>query len=263
MAIKSEELTIWATNLCRRTPDAIWQSLCEALRNTPNEASLETVIALLPSNLSSDLYHEFRLYLQASVGTLSWSEIGCCFQTIGVLCRNFDEQQTVELVWSGPIPGVSGLRRTDQVLYDLINSANKEVLIVTFAAAKVSYLEGVLLAAHQRGARVSMVLEFEQESAGQLSVDAIASFPGLASFANIFYWPYEKRERNVAGKPGKLHAKCAVVDDSIIIGSANLTEDAFTRNMEMGLLIKSPQLATTTREHYEKLIESGILQRWK
>lgn len=259
----TEELTIWAANLYRRTPEAIWQNLCQALRTAPKEASPEKVLSLLPSTLSSDLCHEFGSYLQASVGALNWPEIGGYFQTVAILCKNFDEQQSVELVWSGPTSGIAEARRTDQALYDLINAASTNILIVTFAAARVSYLQGVLLAAHSRGAKISMVLEFEQESAGQLSVDAIVSFPEIASHASIYYWPYDKRERNVAGKPGKLHAKCAVVDDSVIIGSANLTEDAFTRNMEMGLLIKSPQLANTIRDHFEKLVEAGTLQRWK
>lgn len=260
--MRQDELVNWAADLYKRIPEPIWESICHSLKETPKEASLDQVISLLPSNLSSDLCHEIRSYLKKNVGSHDWSELGYHLQAIGTLCRNFAMQQAAELVWSGPSSGILEARRTDQALYDLINGAHKNILLVTYSAAKVSYLQGVLLAADRRGVKISMVLEFEQESGGQLSIDAIAAFPELASVANIYYWPYEKRERNVAGNPGKLHAKCAVVDESVIIGSANLTEDAFTRNMEIGLLIKRPQLADTIREHFEKLIENGILQRW-
>jgi phosphatidylserine/phosphatidylglycerophosphate/cardiolipin synthase-like enzyme len=258
-----EKYAIWASSFYKRTPEVIWQSLCDALRAAPKEASLDQILSLFPGNLNSDIYQEICSFLKEAARNTPWAELGYRLQIIGALCRNFAEQQTVELLWSGPPSGILEARRTDQVLYDLINSANKDILLVTFAAAKVSFLKGVLLAASQRGVEISMVLEFEQESAGQLKVDAIAAFPELASVADIFYWPYEKRQRNVSGRPGKLHAKCAVIDDSIIIGSANLTEDAFDRNMEIGLLIKKPQLAATIRIHFKNLIDSGVLQSWK
>ncbi len=51
-----------------------------------------------------------------------------------------------------------------------------------------------------------------------------------------FYWPVEKRELNQFGKPGKLHAKAAVIDKQALLSSANLTDDAFLRNLELGVL---------------------------
>jgi phosphatidylserine/phosphatidylglycerophosphate/cardiolipin synthase-like enzyme len=44
--------------------------------------------------------------------------------------------------------------------------------------------------------------------------------------------PWDKRERNQAGRLGKLHAKAAVIDDTVVISSANLTYDAFNRNLK-------------------------------
>ena len=80
--------------------------------------------------------------------------------------------------------------------------------------------------------QIRLILEFEQSSEGQLSYDAIKAFPpALTSAAEIYYWPVEKRERNQAGRPGKLHAKVAIVDDTALVSSANLTDDAFNRNL--------------------------------
>lgn len=59
----------------------------------------------------------------------------------------------------------------------------------------------------------------------------------------------------------KLHVKCAVIDDTAIIGSANLTDDAFNRNMEMGVIIKDPGSVANIREHFETLTRNGILKR--
>jgi phosphatidylserine/phosphatidylglycerophosphate/cardiolipin synthase-like enzyme len=68
-----------------------------------------------------------------------------------------------------------------------------------------------------------------------------------------------KRERNAAGRPGKLHVKCAIVDDVALIGSANLTDDAFNRNMELGMLVREEATVITIAEHFNELIRSGVL----
>jgi cardiolipin synthase len=69
----------------------------------------------------------------------------------------------------------------------------------------------------------------------------------------------EKRQRNAAGRPGKLHVKGAIVDDVALIGSANLTDDAFNGNMEMGLLVRDETTVVTIAEHFNELIRSGVL----
>ena len=62
-----------------------------------------------------------------------------------------------------------------------------------------------------------------------------------------------------AGWPGKLHAKCAIVDDVALIGSANLTDDAFNRNMELGILVKDASIVDAIARHFEELIRLGII----
>jgi tetratricopeptide (TPR) repeat protein len=105
-----------------------------------------------------------------------------------------------------------------------------------------------------------LILESEEESEGQLTRDASAAFQGVPlSRTRLYYWPLAKRERNAAGRPGKLHVKCAIVDDTALISSANLTDDAFNRNMELGLLIREPATVISLAEHFSELIRSSIL----
>jgi phosphatidylserine/phosphatidylglycerophosphate/cardiolipin synthase-like enzyme len=113
-----------------------------------------------------------------------------------------------------------------------------------------------------RGVDLRLIVECEEASEGQLSSDAKNAFPGLPEAgAKLFYWPLAKRERNQAGRPGKLHAKCAVVDDVALVGSANLTDDAFNRNMELGVLLKDADTVSALLSHFEELVASGTLER--
>ena len=58
-----------------------------------------------------------------------------------------------------------------------------------------------------------------------------------------------------------LHAKAVVTDDeAVFITSANLTEAALDRNIEMGLLVRDRALAASVVRHFRVLIEKGMLR---
>ena len=107
-----------------------------------------------------------------------------------------------------------------------------------------------------------LVLEFGDQSHHQLSHDALRAFPrDLQEKAEIFYWPVGKRELNLFGKPGKLHAKAAVVDKQALLSSANLTDDAFLRNLELGVLFMGGEMPAKLRQHFDHLITGCTLVR--
>ena len=57
-----------------------------------------------------------------------------------------------------------------------------------------------------------------------------------------------------------LHAKALVADDeSVFITSANLTEAAFDRNIELGLLTRNHVLAASITTHFQGLIDTERL----
>jgi phosphatidylserine/phosphatidylglycerophosphate/cardiolipin synthase-like enzyme len=59
-----------------------------------------------------------------------------------------------------------------------------------------------------------------------------------------------------------LHAKCIVVDQSeLLVSSANLTEAAYMRNIEVGVLIRSDHLARQLTHFFDGLIAGGHLRR--
>lgn len=252
-------------NLILEAPAGWLTSSCELLRSFPASATAEFVLQRLPSTNNADLsFLMSNAVIQASA-RMSWEALSWAIESSAILHRRLQAKQSVELLWSGPSPANQiPARRIDQVIYDLINTAQHEVLLVTFAAYKVKHLTDALTAALQRGVKVRMILEFEEDSKGQLSKDAVNAFPAeILSLAEIYYWPIEKRELNAFGKPGKLHAKAAVIDGQALISSANLTEDAFNRNLELGALFVGGEAVENLKTHLDSLIASQILVRWK
>ena len=88
------------------------------------------------------------------------------------------------------------------------------------------------------------------------------AFPtALIDTTEVYYWPVENRERNQAGRPGKLHAKLAAIDNVVLISSANLTDDAFSRNLELGVKLIDPDIVLWAKDHFQGLIRDNTLRR--
>ena len=58
-----------------------------------------------------------------------------------------------------------------------------------------------------------------------------------------------------------LHAKCIVVDDeTAFVSSANFTEAAQLKNIEVGVIIKSPHFARHLSQHFDALAAEEFLK---
>jgi phosphatidylserine/phosphatidylglycerophosphate/cardiolipin synthase-like enzyme len=71
---------------------------------------------------------------------------------------------------------------------------------------------------------------------------------------------YDPRALDPEGPTGVLHAKAVVTDEeSVFVTSANLTEAALDRNIEIGLLVRDRVLASSLICHFRGLIDRGLL----
>lgn len=239
-------------------------SVCAMLRAVPPTASKESVFQQIPETNNADLACMMREIVNIAYGQMSWEALSWTLDTAYKSYADWQSKRDIELLWAGPSPANQiPARRIDQALYDLIAGARREILLVTFAAARIERLADVLLKAVHRRVHVRMVLEFEQSSEGQLSYDALKAFPSvLTDVVEVYHWPVENRERNQTGRPGKLHAKIAVIDDAVLVSSANLTDDAFNRNLEIGVMIRNQDFLSSVNMHLDSLIAVGVLQKF-
>ena len=164
----------------------------------------------------------------------------------------------VDLVLSGPGVREVAPRRIDEALYQLIKESQRELLIVSYAAYKVDRLRDEIRAAMGRGVDVTFVLE--DGKTDKVRFDALAAFGrDLANHLRVLRWPLEHRERGPNGKTGSLHAKLAVADRSVLlVSSANLTEFAFTINLEAGVLVRGGPLPRDLAQYFTELERTGV-----
>jgi phosphatidylserine/phosphatidylglycerophosphate/cardiolipin synthase-like enzyme len=173
-----------------------------------------------------------------------------------------------DLVWSGPEAEGLRARDTRRVYDELVSAATLSIWISTYA-----YWDGQhafrSLADRMNALpqlRVSILLNIGRKYGDHRAPDELVRL-----FADRFWhhdWPgerrpavyYDPRSLHLDGAEGVLHAKAIVVDDTVaLVTSANLTEAAFDRNIEVGVLSRDVQLAASLVRHFRVLIDRGLL----
>ena len=169
------------------------------------------------------------------------------------------QEGSVDLVWTGPASARFPVRRTDQVLLSLIEGARQELLIVSFAVhAEPRWLQA-LSRAVRRGVSVTLVLE--TTASGRIARDGVRMLDAaVGQGVRVLTWDPAGRLQNTAGRVGAIHAKCAVADRSAaLVSSANLTEDALTLNLELGMAINGGPLPAKIAALFHDLVDQGHL----
>ena len=173
-----------------------------------------------------------------------------------------------DLVWTGP--GVPGLhaRDTRRVYEELLGSAERSVWASTYAFFDGPKAFEVLARRMEARSelRVTLLLNIQRKRGDTTGAEQL-----VRKFADRFWktdWPgsarprvyYDPRALEQGGPGGVLHAKGVVADDEVVfVTSANLTEAALDRNIEVGLLVRDRALAASVSSHFRGLIERGIL----
>ena len=185
--------------------------------------------------------------------------------------RPRDRVLVPDLVVSGPdVPGVP-TADTYAVVQSLFQEAQNEIVLAGYA-----FHNGKLLferLAEQKRLRPHLRVIFHADvprRAGDTTTPEAIVLRYAEEFRNR-HWPwqpfpevyYDPRALGTDSHTrASLHAKVVVVDRSkLLLTSANFTEAAHQRNIEMGLLSRAPYLAEQVASYFEGLRQSGHLLR--
>lgn len=188
--------------------------------------------------------------------TVSADELASMLLAAGHVFTKVANQQSTELVWTGPTTPFVSARRTEQALLQVINAAEQTLFITSFVAYDVSTIVKALNAASDRGVVISMLLELSLDHGGTITFDAIGAMRTLVPTAQLCAW----RDKADPFLDGRVHAKVAVADGRIcFITSANLTGHAMEKNMEAGVLISGGHIPRMLQEHLRSLIDARVV----
>lgn len=262
----SPELLAQIRKVAQALPPAMLNTVIEELTRTDGGSNGCDLGKQLYEKLPNSHWRQEVLVLlalwQANYPSSSIFALTTALSTAAYCETQVRQELSLELVWTGPNPQKSPLRRTDQALLQLIQSAQNHLLIVSFAVYKVPEIADALVKALNRGVLLQIVAEDPGESDGKISYGLTTTFgQNILSRAQVLVWPIEHRPKDRDGRHGSLHAKCAVADrEWVFISSANLTHYALLLNLEVGTLIHSRVLADETLCQFDSLVKSGIFR---
>ena len=201
-----------------------------------------------------------------------WRHLGITRPTAATWLQSLDRLASAftnpDFVWSGPeVPGLHA-RDTRRVYAEVIGAASRSIWASTYAffdgPEAFKSLAERMDAQHEL--EVTLLLNIGRKRGDTTAADYL-----VRGFAERFWghdWPgslrpsvfYDPRSLDPGGAKGVLHAKGVVADEEVVfLTSANFTEAALDRNIEMGLLHRDRHLALTVVRHFQVLIDRKLL----
>jgi cardiolipin synthase len=156
---------------------------------------------------------------------------------------------SIDIVVTGPDSPAAPVRLTSEVVKQLIDGACQRVTLVSYAAYQIPAVIAALDAAVAREVRVDLILESPEHLEGGGGTAAYSKY-------RTYHWPSDQREPPDA----KLHAKAVIVDSrDVLLTSANMTNAAYDKNIELGVLCRGGTIAAKVQTHFDALIARGVL----
>ena len=252
--------------------DKLLESICLLVSNQhPNQIrSLANKARTLSSANASRLNGHFNT--QSANHVLSdvieeWSKVDCSGDEFAGLVLGASHafiaaknQESVELVWSGPDTQLMPVRRSEQVYVEIIESAKEFLFIGSFVWINIPNIEGAIAAAISRGVDVRMLLESVDTRGGSSFRATVERVARKLVGATIYIWPLNKRDAGPGGS-SSMHAKFVVADaERAFLTSANLTGAAMDKNIETGVLAYGGQLPVMLSRQFRSLIAQGHIE---
>lgn len=178
----------------------------------------------------------------------------------------------VQLVTTGPGELVGERRNTSAVVQSMFGSATQSVYVAGFAIYQGQEIFRLLAERMEQlpELNVRMFLNI-----GRSQSDTSAPSEIIKRFVHRFKtkeWPPGKRLPEVFYDPRALelnsanrssfHAKCVLIDrKQLFVTSANFTEAAHERNVEIGIALDSAMIGMRVQQFLDGLVESEHLER--
>lgn len=207
--------------------------------------------------LAGDFVEVWRL----EAPSVTASEAAMALLSAAATEQDHRRRQRIELVWTGPATVSMPARQTVELLAGMIDGAGRALTLSSFGVFPVSRIGEGLRAAAARGVAVRVILGDRPADADWLDWRNQQAF-GRALPENfvLYHWPLESRLRDNAGNQGLMHVKCAVADgEHLFLTSANLSGNAMSINMELGVCIHGGTLSRQVERHFDDLIARGTL----
>lgn len=244
-------------------PSSTVDALAAAILTIPISSLRAEIVKQVPHHQNRELALAFVDRWRSEVKVIDARTVAVALQSAALAEQTHRDSQSVELVWTGPDTEATPFRRTEQAILQLLDAAKTRITLVSFAVYRIPNISKALVRAAKRGVQLTVIVETPDKISGQGEYSTIKALgQEVEACSAVYYWPKENRPVGENGNPGILHVKCAVADgERLFLSSANLTQQAFTINMELGMLVRGGMMPSRVEQQFVRLIQSGQLKQ--
>jgi phosphatidylserine/phosphatidylglycerophosphate/cardiolipin synthase-like enzyme len=252
--MKSELYDILAEMVLELSPKRI-EVLAKAVEGCYNEEDVsDAILEARGPNYDKVLFGKLMDVIE-TMPDIKGSDLAIAFRAGLATAQHTGRFGQQELLWTGPSTATVPIRQTEQALIQVIQSAKKDLFIVSYVAYAVPSVVEALCDAQERNVVLNFLLEQSQEAGGKVTTDSIATLKKKLPAAHFHVWKQPNADKTAA-----VHAKCAVADGEVaMITSANLTGKAMNENMELGILINGGPVPKQLSDHLYALVTEKII----
>jgi phosphatidylserine/phosphatidylglycerophosphate/cardiolipin synthase-like enzyme len=197
-----------------------------------------------------------------------------------------DAERQFELIFSGPQIEGARAASTLQEFDRVVSAAQKELLIVTHSIYKAEKILESVVRRQAQGVKVTICYNISRNSPQNKGLPAqkildkerqsfIKTWGDNNPIPQVYYFPLSLWRPSDPGVPAEalpalaginefefpvLHTKCIIADRTLaLVTSANLSDSAQRRNLELGVLIKNPSYAQKVSNYFDGAIKTKVL----
>lgn len=249
--------------LARCLPSNAVEAVAAAILTCSESALRAEIAKRVPHHQHRDLALAFVDRWRCEAMAVDARTVSVALQTAALSEQTHRDSQSVELVWTGPDTEDVPFRRTEQAILQVLEAAKNRITLVSFAVYRIPNIGKALVRAAKRGVELTVIVETPDKIDGEGEYNTIKALgKEVADCSTVYFWPKQNRPLGDNNKVGTLHVKCAVADGEwLFLSSANLTQQAFTVNMELGILVRGGTMPQRVERQFERLIQNGQLER--
>lgn len=204
---------------------------------------------ILDESLSAKFFPQSLKLLQEQYPQLSEGQL-LSILTLVLDSMQISNNDSVELIATVPMSFNTKVKRINNVVIDLIDSAEKSIIITGYSVSNfVDELIDKIIAKSEKGILVKVYLNDLQK---QHYINKLIRYK--SRFLKIYNYS------NDVDEMAALHAKIVSVDGcKTAVSSANLSYHGLSENIELGCLIHSEKFAKELSELFKTLLFSRVI----
>jgi hypothetical protein len=190
VTVFSERLLAQIRRVAQELPTPTLSTAIEVLMKSESQSSQSLKAKLLsglPKASWRSVVAELIEIWQVEATHLDGKAIASALAT-AAHCETASRQElSAQLVWTGPNPEGTPLRRTDQTLLQMIREAKEELILVSFAVYKIPEIAQELIAARTRGVSLRIIAKPQSRAKARFLSSHRRSRYGILNFTSV-YW---------------------------------------------------------------------------